>query len=76
MSAPRQFAGNLQVLEAIYREASVIEPDSDVDEILKTFEPPRPVPQVLAPFIDRMIAGMQSVERRTMLRAYYLNVRP
>jgi hypothetical protein len=75
-SVPRQYAGNVQVLEAIYREGSVIEPDDDAEEILKTFEPPRPVPQALTPFIERIIAGMQSVERRTMLRAYYLNVRP
>jgi hypothetical protein len=75
-SVPRQYAGNVQVLEAIYQEASVIEPDDHAEEVLKTFEPPRPVPQALAPFIDRIIAGMQSVERRTMLRAYYLNVRP
>jgi hypothetical protein len=76
LNVPAKWATDVKVLVAIFEEASVIEPDQPVEDVLATFTPPRPLPASLAPFVDRMIAGMQTVERRTMLRAYYMDVRP
>jgi hypothetical protein len=64
------------VLAAIYTEAGVVEPDGDVENILTVAPPPRPVPASLKPLIERLIASLQSDDRRTALSAYYLDVRP
>lgn len=76
VSVPREYADNAQVLAAIYQEASSIEPDDAVEKVLKTFEPPRPLSSTLAPLVSKMIASLSSDDRRAILRAYYMNVRP
>lgn len=76
LSTPHKYENNLQVLAAIYEEASVIEPDDAVESVFRGVSAPRPVPAPLAPFVERMIIGLQSVERRTAWRAYYMSVVP
>jgi len=67
---------DVNVLAAIYEEASVIEPDEPVERILAMTSPPRPLPASLAPSMERIIGNISTIERRTALRAYYLGVRP
>jgi hypothetical protein len=76
LGVPQKYATNLQVLKAIYEEASVVEPDGGVEAVLKSYPPPRPLPRELKPLIEKMIAGISSSDRREILSAYYLNVQP
>jgi len=76
VAVPHKYDTNVKVLQAIYEEASVIEPDGAVEEVLRSYPPPRPLPQSLTPLIEKMIAGLQTSERRAALNAYYLGIRP
>ena len=76
LSVPTDWRIDQGVLAAMYAEAGVIEPDAYVEQILRAAPPPRPLPSALKPLIERMIASLQSVDRRTALGAYYLDVRP
>jgi hypothetical protein len=76
LSVPQDWRTDQGVLAAMYAEAGVIEPDAYVEQILRAAPPPRPLPPALKPLIERMIASLQSIDRRTALGAYYLDVRP
>jgi beta-lactamase regulating signal transducer with metallopeptidase domain len=76
LAVPDRYRSDIGVLTAIYREASVIEPDGAVEKVLASTSPPRPLPSVLQPLIEKIIDGIQVSERRTALRAYYLGLRP
>ncbi len=76
VAVPHKYDTNVKVLQAIFEEASVIEPDGAVEEVLRSYPPPRPLPQSLTPLIEKMIAGLQTSERRAALKAYYLGIRP
>jgi len=76
LAIPREWRTDERVLAAAYAEAGVVEPDEYVERLLRVAPPPRPLPAALKPLVERMIASLQSVDRRTALRGYYLDVRP
>lgn len=76
LAIPASLRSDVEVLAAIYREASVIEPDGAVEKVLASTSPPRPLPATLRPWLERIIDGIQTSERRAALRAYYLGERP
>ena len=76
LAVPREWLADERVLAAVYTEASVIEPDAYVEQVLRIAPPPRPLPTTFKPLVERLIASLQSTDRRTALRAYYLDVRP
>jgi beta-lactamase regulating signal transducer with metallopeptidase domain len=76
LAVPEAYRNNVGVLASIYREASLIEPDGDAEKVLASTTPPRPLPSVLEPWLERIIDGLQVSERRTALRAYYMGMRP
>jgi beta-lactamase regulating signal transducer with metallopeptidase domain len=76
LGVPPAFRSDVGVLAAIYREASLIEPDDPVEKVLASTSPPRPLPSALQPWMEKIIDGIQISERRTALRAYYLGLRP
>jgi hypothetical protein len=76
LAIPREWRADERVLAAAYAEAGVIEPDEYVERLLRVAPPPRPLPAALKPLVDHMISSLQSVDRRTALRGYYLDVRP
>jgi beta-lactamase regulating signal transducer with metallopeptidase domain len=71
-----QWRADTAVLATIYAEAGAIEPDLYVEMILRTAPPPRPLPAALKPLVEKLVASLQSIDRRTALRAYYLDVMP
>ena len=73
---PRDWLADEGVLAAVYAEAGVIEPDAYVERLFRDAPPPRPLPATFKPLVERLIASLQSIDRRTALRAYYLDVRP
>ena len=73
---PAEYLNNPEVLEAIYSEASVIEPDGALEEIIAKTDPPRPLPARLRPWMEKIIASISTVERRAALSAYYLGTKP
>ncbi|MEO8577626.1 MAG: M56 family metallopeptidase, partial [Gemmatimonadales bacterium] len=76
VAVPAAYKNNLAVLTAIYEEASVIEPDGAVDEVLDSTSPPRPLPASLQPLMRKIIAGISNSDRHAAMRAYYLGIRP
>jgi beta-lactamase regulating signal transducer with metallopeptidase domain len=76
VAVPAAYKSDLTVLTAIYQEASVIEPDGAVDKVLDSTSPPRPLPAVLRPLMEKIIAGIQNSDRQPAMRAYYLGIRP
>jgi len=76
LAVPDRYRSDIGILTAIYREASVIEPDGPVEKVLASTSPPRPLPSVLQPLLEKIIDGIQISERRTALRAYYLGLKP
>ncbi len=76
LAIPREWRADERVLAAAYAEAGVVEPDEYVERLLRVAPPPRPLPAALKPLVERMIASLQSVDRRTALRGYYLDVQP
>ncbi len=75
-SVPKGWLSEVKVLAALYAEAEVIEPDAGIEAVLAYAPPPRPVPPLLRGSIERMIASLSTVERRSALGAYYLDLRP
>ena len=73
---PREWLADEGVLAAVYTEAGVIEPDAYIERLLRIAPPPRPLPATFKPLVERVIASLQSIDRRTALGAYYLDVRP
>jgi len=73
---PREWLADEGVLAAMYTEAGVIEPDAYIERLLRVAPPPRPLPATFKPLVERVIASLQSIDRRTALGAYYLDVRP
>ena len=63
----------MNVLKIVYDEAARVEPDDLVEQILHTIPPPSPTPAALEPSLGRLIATLQSSERRTSLRTLYLS---
>lgn len=76
LAIPRGWGADERVLVATYTASARIEPDDYVEQVLRAFPPRRPTPASLRPLIDRMISTLQSVDRRTALRAYYLDASP
>jgi len=76
VAVPAAYRSDVGVLQAMYEEASVIEPDVAVESVLAVTSPPRPLPASLQSWIEKIIDGIQVSERRAALRAYYLGVRP
>ena len=76
LAIPREWRADERVLAAAYAEAGVIEPDDYVERLLRVAPPPRPLPAALKPLVEHLISSLQSVDRRTALRGYYLDVRP
>jgi hypothetical protein len=76
LAIPRSWRADERVLAATYTASARIEPDDYVEQILRAFPPQRPTPASLRPLIDRMISTLQSVDRRTALRAYHLDASP
>ena len=76
LAIPREWRADERVLAAAYAEAGVIEPDDYVERLLRVAPPPRPLPAAIKPLVEHMISSLQSVDRRTALRGYYLDVRP
>jgi hypothetical protein len=76
LAIPRGWRADERALTATYAASARIEPDDYVEQILRTFPPQRPTPASLRPLIDRMISTLQSIDRRTALRAYYLDASP
>ncbi|MEP6509654.1 MAG: M56 family metallopeptidase, partial [Gemmatimonadales bacterium] len=75
-AVPVAYLNNPEVLEAIYAEASVIEPDGAVEAIVAKTDPPRPLSTALRPWMEKIIAGISTSERRAALSAYYLGTKP
>ncbi len=75
-SVPKEWLTDLKVLASVYSEAEVIEPDAGMEAVLAYAPPPRPLPPALRGSIQRMIASLSTVERRSALGAYYLDIRP
>jgi Antirepressor regulating drug resistance, predicted signal transduction N-terminal membrane component len=76
VSVPTAYKSDVTVLTAIYEEASVIEPDGAVDKVLDSTSPPRPLPAVLRPLMEKIIAGISNSDRQPAMRAYYLGIKP
>jgi hypothetical protein len=76
LAVPHKYDANEKVLQAIYEESSVIEPDGASEAVLRAYPPPRPLPQSLSPLVEKIIRGMQSSERRAALKAYYMGIQP
>ena len=75
-AVPVAYLNNPEVLEAIYAEASVIEPDGAVEAVVAKTDPPRPLSAALRPWMEKIIAGLSTSERRATLSAYYLGTKP
>ncbi len=76
VAVPAAYKNDLTVLTAIYEEASVIEPDGAVDEVLNSISPPRPLPANLRPLMEKIIDGISNSDRHAAMRAWYLGIRP
>ena len=76
LAVPLAWRSDERALAAVYAEAALIEPDDIVVALLRQTQPPRPVSPVLRPLIEKLIATLQSVDRRRGLGAYYLDVPP
>ena len=75
-AVPSAYLNNPEVLEAIYSEASVIEPDGSLEEVVAKTDPARPLSGRLRPLMEKIIASIQTSERRAALSAYYLGTKP
>jgi hypothetical protein len=60
----------------VYRGALLIQTDSLVEGLISALEPPHPVPPLLRAPLDSLIATLNNPERRQVLRARYLGVKP
>lgn len=76
LAAPREWRSDERIIATVFDAAAQIEPDDFVEQILRAFSPTRPTPAALRPGIQRLISTLQSNDRRTALRAYYLDVAP
>lgn len=71
-AVPASWRSEIDILQAIYDEATRIEPDDLVEQLLRTIPPPSPTPAALKAPLGRLIATLQNSERRAVLRALYL----
>jgi beta-lactamase regulating signal transducer with metallopeptidase domain len=76
LAVPAAWRSSEDVLAAVYDEAALIEPDEYVEQIVRLMPAPRPVATALRNPLSRLIGTLQSIDRRTALRAYYLDERP
>jgi hypothetical protein len=76
LAIPRGWRSDERVLSEAYAASARIEPDEYVEQILRALPSRRPTPALLRPLIERMISTLQNVDRRTALRAYYLDASP
>lgn len=74
-AVPRAWRADATVLQCVYEEAARVEPDDLVEQLLREMPPPSPIPSALRPSLGRLIATIQSVDRRAALRALYLGDR-
>jgi hypothetical protein len=75
LATPRSWRTDPQVLRTVYDEAARIEPDDMVERVLRDFPPPDAAPRELRESLGRLVATLQSSERRATLRALYMRER-
>ena len=76
LAIPTDWRAREDVLAAVYQEAAVIEPDEYVERILRLMPAPRPLAPTLREHVARLIGTLQSTDRRSALRAYWLDEQP